>query len=100
MNNFLIAKESFSFLAGSGLLALLLYLVNPWASLLPGVFFLFCLFFFRNPKREVIPDAKAALSPADGIIMGVTKMQDPEHMDGEVWKVTIFLSILNQYTFI
>ncbi|MDD2498374.1 MAG: phosphatidylserine decarboxylase family protein [Desulfitobacteriaceae bacterium] len=95
MNNFLLAKESFPFLAVSGIIGVILYLINPWASLLPGIFILFCLFFFRNPNRNIISDAKAALSPADGVIMDITKANDAERLDGEVWKVTIFLSIFN-----
>ncbi|MCR6546331.1 phosphatidylserine decarboxylase family protein [Dehalobacterium formicoaceticum] len=95
MNNLPVAKESFPFLLMSGVLIWLLYLVEPWLSIIPGIFFLFTLFFFRNPQRRIVLDEHAALSPADGVVMGITKVKETEFLNEEVWKVSIFLSIFN-----
>lgn len=95
MNNFPVAKESFPFLLVSGIMTWLLYRLDPWFSLIPGVVFLFSTFFFRNPWRKIIYDEKVALAPADGVVMGVTKITETELLKEEVWKVTIFLSINN-----
>ncbi|MGI6684733.1 MAG: phosphatidylserine decarboxylase family protein [Bacillota bacterium] len=95
MNNLPVAKESFPFLLVSGMITWLLYRFNPWLSLLPGLVFLFSLFFFRNPWRKIIPNGNVALSPADGIVTSVTKVKESEFLKEEVWKITIFLSILD-----
>lgn len=95
MNNFLVAKESFPFLLISGFLTWFIYGIDPWLSLIPGVVFLFSVFFFRNPWRKIILDEKTALAPADGVVTNITKFTENELLKEEVWKVTIFLSILN-----
>lgn len=53
-----------SFLAG-GLLG---WFVTPWAAAPLVVFGLFCLWFFRDPERE-IPRGPVAVSPADGKVV-------------------------------
>ncbi|MGI6679749.1 MAG: phosphatidylserine decarboxylase family protein [Dehalobacterium sp.] len=95
MNNLPVAKESFPFLLLSGVLAWIFYLIEPWLGIIPGVFFLFCLFFFRNPPRRIVLDEQGALSPADGVVMEITKTKETEFLNEEVWKVSIFLSIFN-----
>jgi len=95
MNNFPVAKESLPLLLVSSIMMWLLYHLNPWLSLIPGAFFLFSIFFFRNPWRKISPDEYVALAPADGVVMNVTKVTENELLQDEVWKVTIFLSINN-----
>lgn len=95
MNKLPVAKESFPFLAVSGVVTLAVYQWIPLLSLFPGVFFLFSLYFFRNPKRRVPLDERNALSPADGVVMDVTRVKETTFLGEEVWKVTIFLSIFN-----
>lgn len=95
MNRLPVAKESFPFLAVSGVATFAVYQWIPLLSLFPGVFFLFSLFFFRNPKRNIPLDERVALSPADGVVMDVARIQEKEFLGEEVWKVTIFLSIFN-----
>jgi phosphatidylserine decarboxylase len=45
-------------------------------------------FFFRNPSREIPPDPRALVSPADGIVKVVERV-------GNVTKISIFLSIFD-----
>jgi phosphatidylserine decarboxylase len=95
MNNLPIAKESFPFLLVSGMMTWFLYRFDPWLGLIPGIIFLFSLYFFRNPPRKVITCGNVALSPADGVITSVTRVKESEFLNEEVWKITIFLSILD-----
>ncbi|MEL7567939.1 MAG: phosphatidylserine decarboxylase family protein [Dehalobacterium sp.] len=95
MNNLPIAKESFPLLLISGILIWLLYYFNPYLSLIPGIIFLFSIYFFRNPWRKISPNENAALAPADGVVMNVTKVMENDLLQDEVWKVTIFLSVKN-----
>src|SRR6185295_16156732 len=48
----------------------------------------FVAFFFRSPAREIPPDPRAIVSPADGRVVKVERV-------GNVTKLSIFLSIFN-----
>ncbi|MEA1882482.1 MAG: phosphatidylserine decarboxylase family protein [Candidatus Marinimicrobia bacterium] len=59
-----------------------------------GFFFLFCLNFFRDPKRVSPMDENLIVSPADGKVVKVIEINDPEV--GETAKlVSIFLNVFN-----
>lgn len=57
-------------LASAAAGALLGWLTAPWAGTPFYIFALFCLWFFRDPERE-IPQGPYALSPADGKIVRI-----------------------------
>ena len=62
-----------------------------------GFLFLFCLNFFRDPKRVPPMDENLIISPADGKVVKVTEINDPEV--GESAKVvSIFLNVFNVHT--
>jgi phosphatidylserine decarboxylase len=59
-----------------------------WAAIPFFVFGTFCLWFFRDPDRD-IPDGPVAVSPADGKVMSVVQ-ETPE------WtRVSIFLNVFD-----
>ena len=39
--------------------------------------FIFCLNFFRDPKRSLPPDENCIVSPADGKIIKIKEFEDP-----------------------
>jgi phosphatidylserine decarboxylase len=51
------------------------------------------LAFFRNPARDVPP--AGVVSPADGKVVEVIAMQDPDGFVGSCTRVAIFLSVLD-----
>jgi phosphatidylserine decarboxylase len=57
-------------------------------SMIPFFFFLFVLFFFRDPDRGFSGDPEAALSPADGKVIKIKTENGNHH-------VSIFMSIFN-----
>ena len=63
------------------------YLTGPWLGLPLFLLAAFCLYFFRDPERE-IPAGPVAVSPADGKIVAVR----PE---GKAQRVSIFLNIFD-----
>ena len=71
------------------------YLLFINVSLL--VFFIFCLNFFRNPKRIVPTDENCIVSPADGKIIKIKKFEDPETKE-KLILVSIFLSVFNVHS--
>ncbi len=57
---------------------------------------IFPLYFFRDPHREVPPDAHTVLlAPADGRVVAVTMEEEPHFLKGPARRVSIFLSPLN-----
>jgi phosphatidylserine decarboxylase len=60
---------------------------SPWAAAPLIVFGLFCLYFFRDPERE-IPPGRVAVAPADGKVVVVRRKP------GQT-QVCIFLNVFN-----
>ena len=73
-------------LAAAG--ALVLWLANPWFAAPLWILALFCLYFFRDPERE-IPSGPVAVSPADGKVVAV-KPETPG-----LNRISIFLSVFD-----
>lgn len=68
------------------------YWIVPTVSVL---FFCLILLFFRNPARPLIPDVGKIYAPADGKIVIVEKVFEPEYFHDERIQVSIFMSPLN-----
>ncbi len=61
-------------------------------------FYFFILHFFRNPDRQVpveLNNSKDVISPCDGKVVVIEKVEDDEFMPGEWIQVSIFMSPLN-----
>ena len=72
-----------------GLLAAALgVLVAPWGAVPPGAAALFCLYFFRDPEREV-PAGHVCVSPADGKVVQVRSEPNGRTL------ISIFLSVFD-----
>ncbi|MCY4400365.1 MAG: phosphatidylserine decarboxylase family protein [Gemmatimonadetes bacterium] len=56
---------------------------------------LFVAYFFRDPERTIPPDPDVVVSPADGRVMSVGRVDGEDFMAGTATRVTIFLNIFN-----
>lgn len=90
-----MAKDCYKFLiplALAGVLFSILGLRGQPFLLIPAAFFLFfaifVAFFFRDPERKIDPDDRSIVSPVDGKVVTVEKL-DPGH------RISIFLSIFD-----
>ena len=61
------------------------------------VLFIFCLNFFRDPKRILPADKNCIVSPADGKIIKIKEFEDPETKE-KLRLVSIFLSVFNVHS--
>ncbi len=59
------------------------------------IFYLFNLWFFRQPNRPVTPDNNLILAPADGKIIAIEEVFEPEYFKEKRLQVSIFMSPLN-----
>ncbi len=51
--------------------------------------------FFREPKRTPIVDSSSVIAPADGTIVIVKEVYEPEYLKCECIQVSIFMTIFN-----
>lgn len=59
------------------------------------ILFVFILWFFRNPKRNIIKNPEIILSPADGKVVLIEEVDEVEFFNEKKIKVSIFLSPLD-----
>ena len=59
------------------------------------LFLLFTLYFFRDPERTSPQLDNVVVSPADGKVLLIKKVESNEYVNGEAWQVSVFMSPLN-----
>jgi len=90
-----ISRDGWLYLAILAVLTVLAYLAWPWLVIFPGILFLFILFFFRNPNRDIPTDELSLVSPADGVVMDVERVFEDQFLSSESIRVSIFLCVFN-----
>ena len=83
-----MVRDGIYYAAGFAAAGVAMAWVQPWLALPLFVVGAFCLYFFRDPERE-IPGGPVAVSPADGKVVAVR----PE--GGVQKRVSIFLNIFD-----
>lgn len=94
----IIAKEGWPFIAIT--LVASLYAQASWGTVLAipiWILFVFCVQFFRDPPREIAGGPKSVVSPADGRIVAVEKVQDT-YLNREALKVSVFMNVFNVHS--
>ncbi len=84
--------------AGAGVALLGGLILGPWLFWIGAAFAVFCLYFFRDPKR--VPPARhdLVLAPADGKVVLVGPAIPPAELNMGAeprWRVAIFLSVMD-----
>jgi phosphatidylserine decarboxylase len=51
--------------------------------------------FFRNPSRQGPRDARLVLAPADGRIVSVAPVEEPDYLRGRATRVSVFMNVFN-----
>ncbi|MFZ5648450.1 MAG: phosphatidylserine decarboxylase family protein [Bacillota bacterium] len=92
---FPIARPGWTYLIVLAAITALFYWSYKPASAVSATLLVFTAYFFRNPRRNIPVDSKAILSPADGVVMSVSRVDEDKFMGGPSVKVSIFLSVLN-----
>jgi len=92
-SHFPVAKEGFVFV---GLFALLTGLT--WGTVAGpffGVLTAFCLYFFRDPRRCVPTGANILVSPGDGKVVDVSRVEEGRFLKKQAIKISIFLNVFD-----
>jgi len=100
MNNYphpIIAREGWPFLAFSIIVAVAVTFWCAVWSIPLWIIALFVLQFFRDPPREIPQESGAVLSPADGRIVAVERVNDP-YLKRDTIKVSVFMNVFNVHS--
>ena len=93
-----IASAGLPYILILGIISAVLALIPNTTSKVIGLIFLiltlFCIFFFRDPERNIPQDPSFILSPADGKILEIVEEVAPQ-LGEKVKVIKIFLSIFN-----
>jgi phosphatidylserine decarboxylase len=66
-----------------------------WAPVLPLALLSFTVSFFRDPKRKVPAAEKLIVAPADGRIVEIATVNEPDFLKSDATRVAIFLSVFD-----
>jgi phosphatidylserine decarboxylase len=66
-----------------------------WAPVLPLALLAFTISFFRDPERKPQGDANLIVAPADGRVVEIKSVQEPDFLKSEATRVAIFLSVFD-----
>ena len=64
-------------------------------SIVFGVAFLLVANFFRDPDRRTDAGEGAVISPADGKVVEIAAVEEPEHVSGPALKIAVFMNVFN-----
>ncbi len=94
----LLAREGWPFIAGSLIAGIVVWaFAGFWWSLPVWIVAVFCIQFFRDPPRAVPSQPNAVLSPADGRIVKVEKVNDP-YTQRDTLLVSVFMNVFNVHS--
>lgn len=79
-----------AFIAGISIIGIWPVFIGLWA-----LFALFTLYFFRDPNARVPAAANLVVSPAHGKVDVVDTTSEPQFMEGNCQRVSIFLSVID-----
>ena len=93
-----IHAEGYKFLVISGILTLGLYSLSDFLGLIGLVITIWVYYFFRDPERVIIDDDSYLVSPADGEVIKVEKVDGPKELGLESKKfnkISIFMNVFD-----
>lgn len=94
-NTLPIAKEGIIYIVTLLILGIIFYFLFIPIFILNLSLLLFVILFFRNPSRKIPLEDSVIVSPADGKVISVEEIIEPDFISGKAIKVSIFLSIFN-----
>ena len=91
-----VAAEGWPFILPLAIATVLLFALG-WqgAGVAALVLALFVLFFFRDPERIVPREKDVVVSPADGRVIVINDVYEPDYLKQDVKQISIFLSVFN-----
>jgi phosphatidylserine decarboxylase len=98
-NRLPVAREGILFIIiGTGLTSIFLILNWKFLASPLAVLTLLIIYFFRDPDRTLINEKRAVLTPADGKVISIEKLNNSDNLlKAPAIKISIFMSIFNAH---
>jgi phosphatidylserine decarboxylase len=91
-----VAPEGGPFIIFAWIIALALIVLAPWwVALLWLPIAIWVVAFFRDPVREGPRGDHLVIAPADGLVVSVVNMDEPEYLGGRATRISIFMNVFN-----
>jgi len=91
-----VAAEGWPFILPLAAITIVVFLLGwKWPGYTLLVLTLFVLFFFRDPERMVPEGKDVVVSPADGKVIVIKDIYEPDYLKQDVKQISIFLSVFN-----
>ncbi len=91
-----VAKEGYPFIIISAFITLILAVLGCHVLTYTGLIITaFILYFFRDPERFIPRLDNAIVSPADGKVIIMEKINDDNILKQEIHKISIFMNVFN-----
>lgn len=91
-----IAPEGWPFIVGAWAIALLLGIFAPvWTIVLWVPIAIWVVAFFRDPIRSGPRGEKVCIAPADGLVVSVVNVDEPDYVKDRTVRVSIFMNVFN-----
>ena len=91
-------KEGYRFVAIAAIATFILLLISNLLGLISLVLTIWVYYFFRDPEKYPVNDEEYLLSPADGVISSIVKINGPVELgleNREFTRVSIFMNVFN-----
>ncbi len=91
-----IAREGYPFIFFSLVVIIIFYILG--IEMLVVISFCLAVFvisFFRDPERDIPRDNNLVVSPADGKVIKVERLQEERFLGEEAFRISIFMTIFN-----
>ena len=93
-----INKEGWKFVSIFAAITALLYCICTFLGTIGLILTIWCVYFFRDPKRVTPQIENVVVSPADGIVQMIAEVDGPEELglqDKKFIRVSVFMSVFN-----
>jgi phosphatidylserine decarboxylase len=92
----IVAVEGLPFIIPVLLITIISAAVLPvWITIICALLLVFVTAFFRNPQRKIPGDPKAIISPADGKVIEIKEMDEPDFLKARCIRVCVFMNVFN-----
>lgn len=92
----IIAVEGLPFIIPVLLITIISAVLLPvWITIICAALLIFVTAFFRNPHRSIPGDPKAVVCPADGKVIEIKEMDEPDFLKARCIRICVFMNVFN-----
>jgi phosphatidylserine decarboxylase len=90
-----VAPEGWPFIIGAWVIAAVLAVFVGWWALLWLPIAVWVIAFFRDPIREGPRGDNVLIAPADGVVVSVVNVDEPDYVKERTTRISIFMNVFN-----